>query len=280
LSTGRLQNIEDLLDNENFEFIQHDVTEEYHYPCDEIYNLACPASPPKYQADPIETSRISFLGALNALALARKYNAKVMQASTSEVYGDPKVSLQNEDYWGNVNCTGIRSCYDEGKRIAESLFFDHNRQYGTKIKVVRIFNTYGPLMDPKDGRVVSNFINQALSGDDVTLYGGGVQTRSFCYVDDLIDGFVRMMNTDNNILGPINIGNPNEFKVYELAELVLSKVGSSSKKIDLPMPSDDPQQRRPDISRAKELLGWSPKIQLDEGLDLTINYFKKLGDKK
>lgn len=277
LLTGKVENISSLLKHKNFDFVECDVMELPDIECDEIYNLACPASPPKYQSYPIETTKISFLGALNVLDLALKYDAKVLQASTSEVYGDPMVSIQSESYWGNVNCTGIRSCYDEGKRVAESLFFDHNRQYDTKIKVVRIFNTYGPFMSPEDGRVVSNFINQALSGEDITLYGGGLQTRSFCYVDDLIEGLMKMMGSDENILGPINIGNPIEFKVVELADLILSKINTESKKIELPMPSDDPQQRKPDISKAKELLGWSPKVNLEEGLERTIEYFRVLG---
>jgi len=272
--TGRKQNIQKLLDHKNFELVRHDVVEPYMAEVDEIYNLACPASPVHYQHNPIKTMKTSVLGSLNMLGLAKRTGAKVFQASTSEVYGDPHVHPQTEGYWGNVNPIGIRSCYDEGKRTAETLFMDYHRQHNLKIKIIRIFNTYGPNMHPDDGRVVSNFICQALKGQDITVYGQGNQTRSFCYVDDLVEGFVRLMNSNDSITGPINCGNPNEFTILELAEKVIKLTNSKSKIIYKPLPSDDPMQRKPDISKAKELLGWEPKIQLEEGLLKTIEYFK------
>lgn len=272
--TGRKQNIQKLLDHKNFELVRHDVVEPYMAEVEEIYNLACPASPVHYQHNPIKTMKTSVLGSLNMLGLAKRTGAKVFQASTSEVYGDPHVHPQTEGYWGNVNPIGIRSCYDEGKRTAETLFMDYHRQHNLKIKIIRIFNTYGPNMHPEDGRVVSNFIVQALKGQDITVYGQGNQTRSFCYVDDLVEGFVRLMNSNDSITGPINCGNPNEFTILELAEKVIKLTNSKSKIIYKPLPSDDPMQRKPDISKAKELLGWEPKIQLEEGLLKTIEYFK------
>ena len=269
-------NIMPFIDNKNFELIRHDVTFPLYIEADEIYNLACPASPVHYQHHPVQTVKTSVHGAINMLGLAKRINAKIFQASTSEVYGDPEVHPQTEDYWGRVNPIGIRSCYDEGKRCAETLFFDYHRQHNLRIKVGRIFNTYGPRMHPNDGRVVSNFIVQALKGEDITIYGDGSQTRSFCYVDDLIEAFVAMMNTGDDIIGPINMGNPNEFTIKELAEIVLEMVGGPSKLIYKPLPSDDPTQRQPDISKAKKLLGWEPKVQLREGLEQTIDYFKFL----
>lgn len=274
--TGRRMNIMPFIENKNFELIRHDVTFPLYIEADEIYNLACPASPVHYQHHPVQTVKTSVHGAINMLGLAKRINAKIFQASTSEVYGDPEVHPQTEDYWGRVNPIGIRSCYDEGKRCAETLFFDYHRQHNLRIKVGRIFNTYGPRMHPNDGRVVSNFIVQALKGDDITIYGNGSQTRSFCYVDDLIEAFVAMMNTGDDIIGPINMGNPNEFTIKELAEIVLEMVGGPSKLIYKPLPSDDPTQRQPDISKAKKLLGWEPKVQLREGLEQTIDYFKFL----
>jgi UDP-glucuronate decarboxylase len=274
--TGSKNNIRHLLDHDHFELIRHDVTDEIKIEVDEIYNLACPASPVHYQYNPIKTMKTSFLGTMNMLGLAKRINAKMFQASTSEVYGDPHVHPQKENYWGNVNPIGIRSCYDEGKRAAETLCFDYHRQHNTKIKVVRIFNTYGPNMHPEDGRVVSNFIVQALRGQDITVYGKGNQTRSFCYVDDLVDGFIRMMNSDDSITGPINLGNPGEFTILELAEKVISLTGTKSKIIYKPLPSDDPMQRKPDITIAKEKLNWEPKVALDEGLKRTIKYFEKM----
>ncbi len=274
--TGSKNNIRHLLDHDHFELIRHDVTDEIKIEVDEIYNLACPASPVHYQYNPIKTMKTSFLGTMNMLGLAKRINAKMFQASTSEVYGDPHIHPQKENYWGNVNPIGIRSCYDEGKRAAETLCFDYHRQHKTKIKVVRIFNTYGPNMHPEDGRVVSNFIVQALRGQDITVYGKGNQTRSFCYVDDLVDGFIRMMNSDDTITGPINLGNPGEFTILELAEKVISLTGTKSKIIYKPLPSDDPMQRKPDISIAKEKLNWEPKVALDEGLKRTIKYFEKM----
>ena len=274
--TGSKDNIRHLMGNNRFELVRHDVVDEFKAEVDEIYNLACPASPVHYQYNPIKTFKTSVLGTMNMLGLAKRVNAKMFQASTSEVYGDPHVHPQKESYWGNVNPIGIRSCYDEGKRSAETLCFDYHRQHNTKIKVVRIFNTYGPRMHPQDGRVVSNFIVQALQGQDITVYGKGNQTRSFCYVDDLVDGFVRMMNTDDSITGPINLGNPGEFTILELAEKVISMTGTKSKIIYKPLPSDDPMQRKPDISIAKEKLNWEPKIVLDEGLKKTISYFDQL----
>jgi UDP-glucuronate decarboxylase len=272
--TGRKQNISHLLQDPKFELIRHDVTEPFRVEVDQIYNLACPASPPHYQYNPIKTTKTSVMGAINTLGLAKRVRARAFLASTSEVYGDPAVHPQSESYWGNVNTIGLRSCYDEGKRCAETLFFDYHRQNGVEIRVVRIFNTYGPRMLADDGRVVSNFIVQALKGENLTVYGDGSQTRSFCYVDDLIEGFVRLMNQDKTV-GPVNIGNPGEFTMLELAELVLKKVGGKSKITNLPLPSDDPKQRRPDITLAKDVLGWEPKVPLDEGLDRTIEYFRQ-----
>jgi UDP-glucuronate decarboxylase len=272
--TGRKQNIAHLLQNPKFELIRHDVVEPFRVEVDQIYNLACPASPPHYQYNPIKTTKTSVMGAINSLGLAKRVKARVFLASTSEVYGDPTVHPQSESYWGNVNTIGLRSCYDEGKRCAETLFFDYHRQNGVDIRVVRIFNTYGPRMLADDGRVVSNFIVQALKGENLTVYGDGSQTRSFCYVDDLIEGFVRLMNQDKTV-GPVNIGNPGEFTMLQLAELVLKKVGGKSKITNLPLPSDDPKQRRPDITLAKEVLGWEPKVPLEQGLDRTIEYFRQ-----
>ena len=274
--TGSRENVAHLLDNPRFDLLEHDVTVPLSVPVDQIFNLACPASPPHYQRDPIQTTKTSFFGALNMLDLAKATGAKILQASTSEVYGDPKVHPQPEEYWGNVNPIGIRSCYDEGKRISETLFFDYWRQYDIPIKVVRIFNTYGPQMDPEDGRVVSNFIVQALRGQDLTIYGDGSQTRSFCYVDDLVEGFIRFMGTSDDVTGPINLGNPGEFTVAELAEKVLAKIGGASKIVRLPLPADDPKVRQPDITKAREVLGWEPKVDLDEGLDKAIAYFAKV----
>lgn len=273
--TGRECNISELRANRLFSTVTHDVVLPYSFYADEIFNLACPASPPHYQRNPVETFKTSIFGALNALDLANKWNAKVFQSSTSEVYGDPLVHPQPETYWGHVNTVGIRSCYDEGKRGAETLFMDYHRQYGTRIKMVRIFNTYGPNMNPDDGRVVSNFIVQALNNEDITIYGTGEQTRSFCYVDDLIEGFCRMMSTADDVTGPVNLGNPGEFTMLELAEKVLSFTGSKSKLVFKPLPQDDPKQRKPDISKAKQLLDWQPKVPLDDGLKETIKYFKK-----
>lgn len=277
LYTGRLVNIQALLDKPEFEFINHNIIDPLDLNnIDEIYNLACPASPPHYQKSPTYTTKTCVLGMINMLDLATKNNAKIMQFSTSEVYGDPHVHPQVETYRGNVNPIGIRSCYDEGKRVAETLCFDYNREFGTRIKVIRIFNTYGPNMDPKDGRVVSNFIIQALKGKDITIYGDGSQTRSFCYVDDLIEGIIRMMATEDDFLGPVNLGNPGEFTVKELAEIVLEKIGGDSKLVYKDLPKDDPTQRKPDISVAKQHLnGWEPTIKLQEGLLSTIEYFSK-----
>lgn len=273
-ASGTKDNVLHMMGNPHFELLRHDVTQPLHVEVDEIYNLACPASPVHYQASSIKTMLTSVHGALNMLELACRTGARVFQASTSEVYGDPDVHPQPEDYWGHVNPIGIRSCYDEGKRCAETLFFDYHRQHGVDIKVVRIFNTYGPRMHPNDGRVVSNFIVQALRGEDLTVYGDGNQTRSFCYVDDLIDGFVRMMASGPSVQGPINLGNPREFTILELAEEVLRQIGGKSKLVRKPLPQDDPRQRRPDIRRAGEELGWTPKIELEEGLSETISYFK------
>jgi len=275
LYTGSEENISHLLGLTNFEFLQQDVVEPVDLQFDVIYNLACPASPPHYQRDPVATTRTSVLGAMNMLDLARKNNIPILQASTSEVYGDPEIHPQTETYWGNVNPIGDRSCYDEGKRCAETLFFDYHRQYGTKVRVVRIFNTYGPRMHPNDGRVVSNFIVQALLGQDLTIYGNGQQTRSFCYVDDMIDGFLNMMESSNSFIGPVNLGNPNEFTMLELAEKVRKLTGGSSKLVFKPLPSDDPKQRKPDIALAKEKLSWVPTVELEEGLSKTIEYFRK-----
>lgn len=274
--TGSKRNIAHLLANPYFELIRHDVTFPLYLEVDEIYNLACPASPVHYQFDPVQTLKTSVHGAINVLGLAKRVKAKVFQASTSEVYGDPEVHPQPESYWGKVNPIGIRSCYDEGKRCAETLFFDYHRQHGLDIKVARIFNTYGPRMHPNDGRVVSNFVVQALKGEDITIYGEGQQTRSFCYVDDLVDGFMRLMATSDDVTGPINLGNPNEFTIRQLAERVLELTGSSSKLIFQPLPQDDPRQRQPDISQANSVLDWQPKIMLDEGLRQTIGYFDRL----
>ncbi|MFP5437190.1 MAG: UDP-glucuronic acid decarboxylase family protein [Bacteroidia bacterium] len=271
--TGSKQNIVHLLDNPYFELVRHDVTEPYFAEVDEIYNLACPASPVHYQYNPIKTIKTSVMGAINVLGLAKRVNAKVFQASTSEVYGDPHVHPQPESYWGNVNPIGIRSCYDEGKRCAETLFMDYHNQNDVDIKIVRIFNTYGPKMNPEDGRVVSNFIVQALRGEDITIFGDGNQTRSFQYVDDLVEGFIRLMGTPKGFTGPVNIGNPNEFTMLELAQNVLDLVGSKSKLTYMPLPQDDPKQRQPDISLAKKELDWEPKVQLREGLAKTIEYF-------
>ena len=272
--TGRKQNITHLLQNPNFELIRHDVIDPFKVEVDQIYNLACPASPPHYQYNPIKTTKTSVMGAINCLGLAKRVRARVFLASTSEVYGDPNVHPQGESYWGNVNPIGRRSCYDEGKRCAETLFFDYHRENGVDIRVVRIFNTYGPRMLADDGRVVSNFIVQALKGENLTVYGDGSQTRSFCYVDDLIEGFVRLMDQEKTV-GPVNIGNPGEFTMLELAELVLKKVGGKSKITNLPLPADDPKQRRPDITLANEALGWEPKVPLEQGLDRTIAYFRQ-----
>ena len=273
--TGRMANVAHLRDNRNFELIRHDVTEPILLEVDRIFNLACPASPIHYQFNPVKTIKTSVMGAINMLGLAKRVKARILQASTSEVYGDPAVHPQTEDYWGNVNPIGIRSCYDEGKRVAETLFMDYHRQNNVDIRIVRIFNTYGPRMLPNDGRVVSNFIVQALNGDDLTIYGDGSQTRSFCYVDDLIEGFVRMM-TQDKIIGPVNIGNPGEFTMLELAKEVLDLTGSKSKIVYKPLPGDDPKMRRPDISLAKEALGWEPTIPLRKGLEKTIVYFDNL----
>ncbi len=274
--TGRKANISHLMDNPYFELMRHDVTFPFYVEVDEIYNLACPASPVHYQFDPVQTTKTSVHGAINVLGLAKRIKAKVFQASTSEVYGDPSIHPQPESYWGNVNPIGIRSCYDEGKRCAETLFFDYHRQHDTRIKVVRIFNTYGPRMHPQDGRVVSNFIMQALRGEDITIYGDGLQTRSFCYVSDLIEGWMRLMATDDDVTGPINIGNPGEFTMIELAENVIELTGSSSKLIFEDLPADDPKQRKPDITQAKEKLGWEPTVALRDGLVKTIEYFDGL----
>jgi UDP-glucuronate decarboxylase len=274
--TGSKKNILHLLKNPYFEVIRHDVCFPLNIEVDEIYNLACPASPVHYQYDPVQTVKTSIQGAINVLELAKRRKAKIFQASTSEVYGDPNVHPQTETYLGNVNPIGIRSCYDESKRCAETLFFDYHRQYKIPIKVARIFNTYGPRMHPNDGRVVSNFIVQALQGHDITVYGKGLQTRSFCFVDDLIDGFLLLMNSKEDVLGPINLGNPNEFTILELANLVIKLTKSKSKIIYKDLPSDDPKQRSPDITKAKTLLNWKPKIELEEGLNHTIHYFKKI----
>ena len=276
LQTGRTENIRALMDKPNFRFIQHDIVEPIELAVEQIYNAACPASPPAYQADPVHTLKTSVCGILNMLEMAKKHNATVLQFSTSEVYGDAQVHPQPESYWGNVNPDGIRSCYDEGKRAAETLCFDYQRQYGVKIKVIRIFNTYGPKMDPADGRVISNFVNQALRGEDITVYGDGKQTRSFCYVDDLIEGIVRMMNSPEEVTGPVNLGNPGEFTMLELAEEVLGQICSNSKLVFCELPKDDPKQRRPDITKAKQLLEWEPKVPLREGLGKTIAYYKGL----
>jgi UDP-glucuronate decarboxylase len=272
--SGTRDNVAHLLVNPHFELMRHDVTFPLYVEVDEIYNLACPASPVHYQRDPVQTTKTSVHGAINMLGLAKRTKARILQASTSEVYGDPEVHPQRENYWGRVNPIGIRSCYDEGKRCAETLFFDYHRQHQLEIKVVRIFNTYGPRMHPNDGRVVSNFIVQALRGEDITIYGDGAQTRSFCYVDDLVNGLVGMMASPAAVTGPINLGNPDEFTIRELAEVVLKRVGGTSKLVLKPLPQDDPRQRQPDITLAKEVLAWTPSVKLNAGLEKTIHYFK------
>ena len=274
--TGRRTNVESLLKHPRFEIMRHDVTFPLYVEVDQIYNLACPASPIHYQHDPVQTTKTSVHGAINMLGLAKRVRAKIFQASTSEVYGDPQVHPQTEEYWGHVNPIGMRSCYDEGKRCAETLFFDYHRQHDLKIKVGRIFNTYGPRMHPNDGRVVSNFIVQALKGEDITIYGEGKQTRSFCYVDDLIEAFVRLMATGDDVTGPINLGNPKEFTMIELAEAVLRLTGAKSKLVFRPLPSDDPKQRQPDITKAKRHLDWEPRVALEDGLKETIAYFRSI----
>ncbi len=274
--TGRRRNIGALLDDRNFELLRHDVTFPLYVEVDEIYNLACPASPIHYQFDPVQTTKTSVIGAINMLGLAKRTRAKIFQASTSEIYGDPSIHPQPESYWGNVNTLGPRACYDEGKRCAETLFFDYHRQHRVRIKVARIFNTYGPHMHPQDGRVVSNFIVQALQNRPITIYGDGLQTRSFCYVDDLIAGFRKLMDTPDDVTGPINLGNPGEFTMIQLAETILELTGSRSSLVKEPLPMDDPKQRQPDIGRARELLGWEPSVALKSGLVRTIAYFEKL----
>lgn len=274
--TGKKTNVLPLLKNPFFELVRHDIMNPYYAEVDEIYNLACPASPIHYQYDPIRTINTSILGAINVSGLAHRVKAKVLQASTSEVYGDPKIHPQPESYWGNVNPIGLRSCYDEGKRCAETIFMDYNRQNGIKCKIIRIFNTYGPNMHPKDGRVISNYIVQALRGEDITVYGNGQQTRSFQYVDDLLEGMIKMMATEDSFTGPVNIGNPGEYTMLELAEIVLKLTGSSSRIVFLPLPADDPVQRKPDIRLAKDKLKWEPRITLEDGLKETISYFKRI----
>ena len=274
--TGRRTNIAHLLKNPLFEVLRHDITFPLYVECDEIYNLACPASPIHYQFDPVQTTKTSVHGSINMLGLAKRLKIKILQASTSEVYGDPAIHPQPESYWGNVNPIGLRSCYDEGKRCAETLFFDYHRQHKLKIKVARIFNTYGPRMYPNDGRVVSNFIMQALKGENITVFGDGKQTRSFCYVDEMIDGLVKLMNSPDDFTGPVNLGNPREFSILELAEVVIKLTRSKSKLVFQPLPTDDPKQRKPDISLAKEKLNWEPTVPLNQGLKKTIQYFKNL----
>lgn len=274
--TGTKRNIVHLLDDPYFELMRHDITFPLYLEVDEIYNLACPASPIHYQNDPVQTTKVNVHGSINMLGMAKRLKAKILQASTSEVYGNPNVHPQREDYWGNVNTIGLRSCYDEGKRCAETLFFDYYRQHRMRIKVVRIFNTYGPRMHPNDGRVISNFIMQALRNQDITIYGDGSQTRSFCFVDDLIEGIFRMMNSPDDCVGPINLGNPGEFTILELAEKILKLTGSRSKIVFRPLPQDDPMKRRPDITLAGKLLDWKPTVTLDEGLPRTVEYFRKL----
>lgn len=274
--TGQKQNVVHLIGHPYFELVRHDVTMPYYVEVDEIYNLACPASPIHYQYNPIKTVKTSVMGAINMLGLAKRIRAKVLQASTSEVYGDPEIHPQHEEYWGNVNPIGDRACYDEGKRAAETLFVNYHKQNEVRIKIIRIFNTYGPRMHPNDGRVVSNFIMQALQNKEITIYGNGQQTRSFCYVDDMVTGMINMMDTDDKITGPINIGNPEEFTIHQLAETVIRMTGSKSKIVYHPLPSDDPLQRKPDISKAQQLFGWEPKIKLEEGLMKTIEYFRNL----
>lgn len=273
--SGTKDNVTHLVPHPHFELLRHDVTFPLYVEVDEIYNLACPASPIHYQRDPVQTTKTSVHGAINMLGLAKRTKAKILQASTSEVYGDPEMHPQREDYWGHVNPIGIRSCYDEGKRCAETLFFDYHRQHQLQVKIVRIFNTYGPRMHPNDGRVVSNFIVQALKGQDITIYGDGLQSRSFCYVDDLIEGFVRMMASPDTVIGPINMGNPNEFTIKELALAVLKTVGGPSKLVFKDLPQDDPRQRQPNITLAKETLGWEPQVMLEQGLQKTVAYFQK-----
>ena len=274
--TGKKANVVHLMDNHYFELIRHDVTQPFFIEVDEIYNLACPASPIHYQYNPIKTVKTSVMGAINMLGLAKRIRAKVLQASTSEVYGDPMVHPQTEDYWGHVNPIGVRSCYDEGKRVAETLYMSYHEQNNVRIKIIRIFNTYGPRMDPNDGRVVSNFIVQALKGENITIYGDGSQTRSFQYVDDLINGMIKMMGTDDDFIGPVNIGNPGEFTILQLAEKIIDIIGSKSKLIFEPLPKDDPLKRKPDITLAKKMLNWQPTIKLEEGLNKTIAYFEQL----
>jgi len=276
LFTGNKNNIRHLIGHSNFEFVRHDITQPIYLEVDEIYNLACPASPVHYQYNPIKTIKTSVMGAINTLGLAKRVKAKILQASTSEVYGDPEIHPQHEEYWGRVNPIGIRSCYDEGKRAAECLMMDYRRQNGLRIKIVRIFNTYGPRMAIDDGRVVSNFIVQALRGQDITVYGDGSQTRSFCYCDDLIDGIIRMMDTPDEVVGPVNLGNPSEFTIFELAENVIRLTGSTSRIVFRPLPQDDPAQRRPDIARAERLLSWQPRVPLAEGLANTVAYFREV----
>lgn len=275
--TGSKENVIHLIGHPHFELVRHDVTQPYYAEVDQIYNLACPASPVHYQYNPIKTVKTSVMGAINMLGLAKRINAKILQASTSEIYGDPSVHPQPESYWGNVNTIGFRSCYDEGKRCAETLFMDYHRQNGVKIKIIRIFNTYGPKMHPHDGRVVSNFIVQSLKGEDITLYGGGLQTRSFQYIDDLVEAMIRVMNnTDDNFIGPVNIGNPNEFTIKELADKIITLTGTKSKIVYKDLPSDDPKQRQPDITLARKIIDWEPTIQIEAGLLKTIEYFKSL----
>ena len=274
--TGTRSNVAHLMGNPRFELMRHDVTFPLFVEVDQIYNMACPASPIHYQFDPVQTTKTSVHGAINMLGLAKRTKARILQASTSEVYGDPEIHPQEESYWGNVNPIGPRSCYDEGKRCAETLCFDYHRQHGVEIKVARIFNTYGPRMHPNDGRVVSNFITQALRGEDITIYGDGSQTRSFCFVDDLVDGLISLMNTDTGVTGPINLGNPGEFTIKELAELVIEMTGTSSKLVQKPLPQDDPRKRKPDITRARDTLGWEPQVKLRDGLEKTIAYFREL----
>lgn len=274
--TGSRQNIVHLLDNKNFEVIRHDITFPLYVEVDQIFNLACPASPIRYQFDPVQTTKTSVIGAINMLGLAKRLKIRILQASTSEVYGDPSIHPQPESYWGNVNPIGFRSCYDEGKRCAETLFFDYHRQHKTEVKIVRIFNTYGPRMHPRDGRVVSNFIVQALQGEDITIYGDGSQTRSFCYVDDLIEGMIYMMDSPKEFTGPVNLGNPCEFTILELARVIVELTNSKSKIVQKPLPHDDPKQRRPDISLAASKLDWGPKVHLRQGLTKTIEYFTSI----
>lgn len=274
--TGTRSNVAHLMGNPRFELMRHDVTFPLFVEVDQIYNMACPASPIHYQFDPVQTTKTSVHGAINMLGLAKRTKARILQASTSEVYGDPEIHPQEESYWGNVNPIGPRSCYDEGKRCAETLCFDYHRQHGVQIKVARIFNTYGPRMHPNDGRVVSNFIMQALRGEDITIYGDGSQTRSFCFVDDLVDGLIGLMNTETSVTGPINLGNPGEFTIKELAELVIEMTGTSSQLVQKPLPQDDPRKRKPDITRARNTLGWEPQVKLRDGLEKTIAYFREL----